>query len=93
MSHEDDHERALYPHPAWENRASEPHRYGATITAIAFALASAAASRFLGGGLKEIAASALIGLIIGLPLLLIAALLTRALRPRKHAPLLPRMSR
>ncbi len=44
---------------------AEPHPYGFTITIIAFALASAAASRFLGGGLKEIAASALIGLIIG----------------------------
>jgi uncharacterized membrane protein YjjP (DUF1212 family) len=45
---------------------AEPHRYGAALTTIAFSLASAAASRFLGGGLKEIAASALIGLIIGL---------------------------
>jgi uncharacterized membrane protein YjjP (DUF1212 family) len=44
---------------------AEPHRYGAALTTIAFSLASAAASRFLGGGLKEIAASALIGLIIG----------------------------
>jgi len=45
---------------------AEPHRYGAAITTIAFSLASAAASRFLDGGLKEIAASALIGLVIGL---------------------------
>ncbi len=45
---------------------AEPHRYGALLTTIAFGLSSAAASRFLGGGLKEIAASALIGLIIGL---------------------------
>jgi len=45
---------------------AEPHHYGAAITAIAFSLASASASRFLGGGLKEIAASALIGLVIGL---------------------------
>src|SRR5262249_19443442 len=45
---------------------AEPHRYGAALTTIAFGLASAAASSFLGGGLKEIAASALIGLIIGL---------------------------
>jgi uncharacterized membrane protein YjjP (DUF1212 family) len=45
---------------------AEPHRYGAALTTTAFSLASAAASRFLGGGLKEIAASALIGLFIGL---------------------------
>jgi uncharacterized membrane protein YjjP (DUF1212 family) len=45
---------------------AEPHRYGAALTTIAFSLASAAASRFLGGGLKEIGASALIGLVIGL---------------------------
>jgi uncharacterized membrane protein YjjP (DUF1212 family) len=45
---------------------TEPHRYGAALTTIAFCLASAAASRFLDGGLKEIAASALIGLVIGL---------------------------
>lgn len=44
----------------------EPRSYGATLTTIAFSLASAAASRFLGGGLTEIAASALIGLFIGL---------------------------
>jgi len=45
---------------------AEPHRYGAALTTVAFSLASAAASRFLGGGAKEIAASALIGLVIGL---------------------------
>jgi uncharacterized membrane protein YjjP (DUF1212 family) len=45
---------------------AEPHHYGAALTTAAFSLASAAASRFLGGGLKEIAASALIGLVIGL---------------------------
>jgi uncharacterized membrane protein YjjP (DUF1212 family) len=44
---------------------SAPHRYGRTLTILAFGLASTAASRFLGGGLKEIAASASIGLIIG----------------------------
>ncbi|MGH9849287.1 MAG: threonine/serine ThrE exporter family protein [Blastocatellia bacterium] len=43
-----------------------PRRYGRVVTIIAFGLASAAASRFLGGGLKEIAASATIGLITGL---------------------------
>lgn len=45
---------------------AEPHHYGEALTTIAFSLASASASRFLGGGLKEIAASALIGLVIGL---------------------------
>src|SRR5215510_1541471 len=45
---------------------AEPHRYGAALTTVAFSLASAAASRFLGGGVKEIASSALIGLVIGL---------------------------
>jgi uncharacterized membrane protein YjjP (DUF1212 family) len=45
---------------------AEPHSYGAALTTTAFSLASAAASRFLGGGWKEIAASALIGLVIGL---------------------------
>jgi uncharacterized membrane protein YjjP (DUF1212 family) len=44
---------------------ASPSRYGKTILVIAFGLASAAASRFLAGGLKEIGASALIGLIIG----------------------------
>jgi uncharacterized membrane protein YjjP (DUF1212 family) len=43
-----------------------PRRYGKVATIIAFGLASAAASRILGGGLKEIAASATIGLITGL---------------------------
>jgi uncharacterized membrane protein YjjP (DUF1212 family) len=42
-----------------------PRRYGRVVTIVAFGLASAAASRFLGGGLKEIAASAAIGLITG----------------------------
>lgn len=45
---------------------ASPRRYGRVITVIAFGLASAASSRFLGGGLKEIAASAFIGLVIGL---------------------------
>src|SRR5215470_4671998 len=43
-----------------------PCRYSKTIIVIAFGLASAASSRFLSGGVKEIAASALIGLVIGL---------------------------
>jgi uncharacterized membrane protein YjjP (DUF1212 family) len=49
-----------------ERILAEPHHYGGALTTVAFSLASAAASRFLGGGLKEIAASAVIGLVIGL---------------------------
>jgi uncharacterized membrane protein YjjP (DUF1212 family) len=48
---------------------SEPPRYGHFVMTIAYGVASACASRFLGGGLKEIAISALIGLTIGLLLL------------------------
>jgi uncharacterized membrane protein YjjP (DUF1212 family) len=44
---------------------ASPCRYHRAIIVIAFGLASAAGSRFLAGGLKEIAASALIGLVIG----------------------------
>ena len=43
-----------------------PPRYGQMLTTLAFGLASAAASRFLGGGAKEIALSATLGLLIGL---------------------------
>jgi uncharacterized membrane protein YjjP (DUF1212 family) len=39
--------------------------YGQTVTTLAFGLASAAASRFLGGGLREIVVSCGIGLVIG----------------------------
>lgn len=42
-----------------------PPTYGPALTTLAYGLASAAASRFLGGGLKEIAISSLIGLLIG----------------------------
>jgi uncharacterized membrane protein YjjP (DUF1212 family) len=42
-----------------------PPRYGALTTALAFGLASAAAGRFLGGGLVEIAVAAVIGLATG----------------------------
>ncbi len=48
---------------------SEPPRYGHLLMTIAYGLASACASRFLGGGLKEIAISAVIGLVIGLVLI------------------------
>ncbi len=46
-----------------------PPRYGGAVTTLAFGLASAAASRFLGGGAKEVALSATLGLLIGLLLL------------------------
>ncbi len=42
-----------------------PPLYGRALTVFAFGLASASASRFLGGGVKEIAVSAAIGLMIG----------------------------
>jgi uncharacterized membrane protein YjjP (DUF1212 family) len=42
-----------------------PEPYGRLATTFAFGLASAAASRFLGGGLKEVLVSSVIGLIIG----------------------------
>lgn len=43
-----------------------PDNYGKITTTLAFGLASAAASRFLGGGLREIVVSCAIGLIIGI---------------------------
>ncbi|MGH9801429.1 MAG: threonine/serine exporter family protein, partial [Blastocatellia bacterium] len=49
-----------------EKILAAPARYGSVLTVVAFGMASAAASRFLGGGLKEIGISALIGLLIGL---------------------------
>ncbi len=49
-----------------EKILAAPERYGSALRTIAFGMASAAASRFLGGGLKEIGVSALIGLLIGL---------------------------
>ncbi|MEW6209620.1 MAG: threonine/serine exporter family protein [Acidobacteriota bacterium] len=42
-----------------------PPLYGRLLTVLAFALASASASRFLGGGVREIAVSSAIGLMIG----------------------------
>jgi uncharacterized membrane protein YjjP (DUF1212 family) len=45
--------------------ATAPAPYGALLTTAAFALTSAAAARFFGGGLREIAVSAVIGLVIG----------------------------
>lgn len=40
--------------------------YGAVTTVLAFAASSAAASRFLGGNLRELAVASLVGVIIGL---------------------------
>lgn len=42
-----------------------PAIYGETITTVAFGLASAAASRFLGGGWREVAVASILGLLIG----------------------------
>ena len=53
--------RRLRPRTAtarWTRSASAPAPYGALLTTAAFALTSAAAARFFGGGLREIAASA-----------------------------------
>src|SRR5690606_589977 len=47
-----------------------PPRYGPWITTAAFGLTSAAATRFLGGGERELVAGAILGLIIGLLALL-----------------------
>src|SRR5262249_49811969 len=52
-----------------EEILSSPPTYGRILTTLAFGFASAGASRFLGGGLKEIALSGLIGFVIGLLLL------------------------
>lgn len=43
-----------------------PPQYGGTLSVAAFALASGAASRFLGGGAREVAVAAFIGLSTGL---------------------------
>jgi len=57
---------------ALERVHEAPPRYGELTTMIAFGLSSSAASRFLGGGLREALVAGLIGLVIGL-LLIIAA--------------------
>lgn len=46
--------------------SAAPSRYGPVATVLAFGLASGAATRFLGGGLREIVAGALLGIVIGL---------------------------
>jgi uncharacterized membrane protein YjjP (DUF1212 family) len=47
-----------------------PPPYGRALTTLSFALASGSAARFFGGGWREIALSAVIGLVIGLLALL-----------------------
>ncbi len=51
---------------------ASPSRYGPLLSTLASALASGAAARFFGGGLREIAAAAGIGLAIGLLARLVA---------------------
>lgn len=51
---------------------TSPSRYGPALTTLAFGLASGSAARFFGGGVREIVASALVGLAIGLLGLLVA---------------------
>ena len=46
--------------------SAAPSRYGRLATTLAFGMASGAATRFLGGGTREIIAGAILGLIIGL---------------------------
>jgi uncharacterized membrane protein YjjP (DUF1212 family) len=59
---------------ALDEVAAAPAPYGPLLTTAAFALSSAAAARFFGGGLKEIAVGGVIGLVTGG----IAALIPRA---------------
>jgi uncharacterized membrane protein YjjP (DUF1212 family) len=49
-----------------ESILAAPSRYGGVLRTVAFGMASAAASRFLNGGLKEVGVSGVIGLLIGL---------------------------
>ncbi len=51
---------------------ASPPAYGPSLTTIAFTLASATACRFFGGGLREMAAAGVIGLVIGLLALVLA---------------------
>lgn len=45
---------------------SRPPSYGVALTTLAFGIASGCAARFLGGGLREVQAALVIGLLIGL---------------------------
>jgi uncharacterized membrane protein YjjP (DUF1212 family) len=44
----------------------EPERYGATLTTLCYGVTSACAARFFGGGWREVASAAAIGLLTGL---------------------------
>ena len=48
-----------------ERILASPEQYTRVVTTLAFGLASAAASRFLGGGMKEVLVSSVLGLVIG----------------------------
>jgi len=50
---------------ALERLHAEPPRYGTLATVFAFGFSSSAASRFLGGGLREAVVAGVIGLVIG----------------------------
>jgi uncharacterized membrane protein YjjB (DUF3815 family) len=54
---------------ALEGVHAAPPRYGPLTTTLAFGLSSAAASRFLGGGLREAIVAGVIGLVIGVLLI------------------------
>jgi uncharacterized membrane protein YjjP (DUF1212 family) len=55
-----------------ESILGSPPAYGPWLSTAAFALASATACRFFGGGLREITAAGVIGLVIGLLALVLA---------------------
>jgi uncharacterized membrane protein YjjP (DUF1212 family) len=46
-------------------RAAGPQRWGAVLTTVSFALISGSAAQFLGGGGREVAAAAALGLLVG----------------------------
>ena len=48
-----------------------PPRYGAVVTTLCFGVASGAAARFFGGGWREVAASAIVGTVVGVLALLL----------------------
>lgn len=50
---------------ALERLHAEPPRYGTVTTVLAFGFSSSAASRFLGGGIREAVVAGVIGLVIG----------------------------
>lgn len=48
-----------------ERIVTAPRRYGALVTSLSFAATSGAGARFFDGGIREVAASSLIGLVLG----------------------------